>query len=228
LELFCRCFSSFGKKLIVDNFFGLKQLVLLIFLCGIGAPLSAQEQVNTLSAYRLSDSDRVQLDGRMNESFWSKAEVTTGFRQREPVEGAEPSEKTEVRVGYDNNTLFIGAMLFDSEPDGIIGFQKERDAFLFTDDRFMIVLDTFKDGRTGYLFEVNPAGLMGDGLIGAGSRFGVNKDWDGIWEARVQKVSNGWTVEIAIPFGTLNFDPDSDGTDTNAIKASSNPSTPDY
>ncbi|MFB3069962.1 MAG: DUF5916 domain-containing protein, partial [Gemmatimonadales bacterium] len=95
---------------------------------------------------------------------------------------------------------------------------------LFTDDRFIWILDTFMDVRTGYYFETNPAGLMGDGLLGGGGGgfggggfgggggggfggFGVNKSWDGIWEARAVIRPDGWSVEIEIPFQTLNFDP---------------------
>ena len=87
-------------------------------------------------------------------------------------------------------------MLYDSDQDGILDFQKQRD-----------------DGRTGYFFETNPAGLLGDGLIrsggcgrGSGSR-GTNKSWDGIWDVRTSKNDKGWIAEARIPFQTLNFDP---------------------
>ena len=99
------------------------------------------------------------------------------------------------------------AMFFD-DPDGILAYQKRRDEGLGTDDRFMWILDTFLDGRTGYFFEINPAGLMGDGLLRAGGN--VNKAWDGVWEARVQRLDNGWSAEIRIPWSTLNFNPESD------------------
>ena len=113
----------------------------------------------------------------------------------------------------------IGGSSYD-DPDGILAFQRERDAFLSTDDRFMWILDTFRDGRTGYFFEINPAGLMGDGLMSGssggrgGSRgFGggsSSKAWDGIWEARTAMRPDGWSAEIQIPFRTLNLDPNSD------------------
>jgi len=171
-------------------------LLILLFLA-----TGLQAQSPSLNAYRIQEGE-VQLDGFLNEAIWSNAEKADRFLQSEPVEGAEPSEKTEISVAYNSTHLYIGATLHDSDPSGIIGYQKERDASLSTDDRFMIVLDTFQDGRTGYLFEVNPAGLMGDGLLGG--RF--NKSWDGIWEARVKKTARGWSAEIAIPFSTLNFD----------------------
>ncbi|MFW6331173.1 MAG: DUF5916 domain-containing protein, partial [Gemmatimonadota bacterium] len=110
---------------------------------------------------------------------------------------------------YDADALYIGAKLF-GDPDAILAYQRRRDAGLGTDDRFMWILDTFRDGRTGYFFEINPAGLMGDGLLGAGGHFGVNKSWDGVWEARTARLEDGWSAEIRIPFSTLNFDPTAD------------------
>ena len=133
------------------------------------------------------------------------------FIQRDPIQGSPATEKTEVYVIHDKENLYIGAILFDSNPDGILAYQKRRDQSLRTDDRFMWILDTFLDGRTGYFFEVNPAGLLGDGLIiGGDSYWGINKDWNGIWDARVVVIPEGWSVEVVIPFRTLNFDPNLD------------------
>ena len=182
----------------------------------------------TLEATALAADAEVRLDGEVTEDAWATATPITDFRQQEPVEGGEPSQRTEIRVLFDEDNLYIGAVLYD-DPEGIIAYQKRRDAFLMTDDRFMWILDTFLDGRTGYFFEINPAGLMGDGIIGGGGGGGpgggrggmgggrggggggggggVNKAWDGIWEARVVRRPDGWSAEIRIPFRTLNFDP---------------------
>ena len=154
---------------------------------------------------------KIALDGLLNEPEWKMVSPAKNFIQRDPIEGAPSTEKTEVYVIYDEDNLYIGAMLFDSNPDGILAYQKRRDQSLRTDDRFMWILDTFLDGRTGYFFEVNPAGLMGDGLIvSSESYWGTNKDWNGIWDARVVMVPEGWSVEVLIPFRTLNFNPDLD------------------
>ncbi len=167
----------------------------------------AEAQDRRMRAHRLGEGDRVQLNGRLDEPFWRQAEPAADFLQRFPVEGQASSEPSEVFVVYDSDYLYIGAMLHDSEPDGVIGHQLQRDASLASDDRFMWILDTFHDGRTGYFFEINPAGLMGDGLLVTG---GVNKAWDGIWEARVDRGDHGWSAEIRIPFRTLNFNPEND------------------
>ncbi len=161
-------------------------------------------------AVLLEPGEVIELDGRLEEAVWRRSAPAERFTQQEPTEGADSTERTEVRVAYDRDRLYIGAMLFDRDPDGIIGHQKQRDEGLGSDDRFMWILDTFLDGRTGYFFEINPAGLMGDGLLQVGSGRRVNKSWDGIWEARVVKGGGGWSAEIRIPFRTLNFDPSLD------------------
>jgi len=179
-----------------------------------------------LTAFRMGEGVDISLDGRLEEAVWQRAIPITDFTQQEPVEGGTPSEETEIRVIYDADHLYIGVMIYD-DPAGVLAYQRERDAGLNTDDRFMWILDTFRDGRTGYFFEINAAGLMGDGIITGGGGgggggfggggfggggfggggFGTNKAWDGIWEARTTMLGNGWSAEIRIPFRTLNFNP---------------------
>ena len=155
--------------------------------------------------------NKIEIDGLLNEPEWNMVLPAKDFIQRDPIQGSPATEKTEVYVIHDKENLYIGAILFDSNPDGILAYQKRRDQSLRTDDRFMWILDTFLDGRTGYFFEVNPAGLLGDGLIiGGDSYWGINKDWNGIWDARVVVIPEGWSVEVVIPFRTLNFDPNLD------------------
>ena len=187
------------------------------------------EDRSTITAIQLGQEETVHLDGRVDEQFWRRGTPASGFLQENPNEGEPATEVTEVYVAYDADNLYIGAILYDSDPSGILGNQMERDGMIFADDRFMWILDTFLDGRTGYYFEINPAGLMGDGLLGGGGGgrgggggggggfgggggrgFGVNKSWDGIWEARVERNGEGWSAEIRIPFRTLNFNPEQD------------------
>ena len=155
-------------------------------------------------------NERITFDGRLDEQAWTRADVADGFLQQEPIEGRRPTETTEVRIVYDEDNLYIGAMLHDSDPEGILGYQKQRDQGLGSDDRFMFILDTFLDGRTAYFFETNPAGLMGDGLVRNTGNVSVNKAWDGIWEAQTTRGDFGWSVEIRVPFRTLNFAENSD------------------
>jgi len=171
------------------------------------APVS-DAPLPVLGALALGEEPSIDLDGRLDEQDWLRAVPITDFTQQEPVEGGTPSEATEIRVVFDRDNLYIGAIFYD-DPEGILAHQRQRDAGLGTDDRFMWILDTFRDGRTGYFFEINPAGLMGDGIMGGGGGGGggMNKAWDGIWEARTARRPDGWSAEIRIPFRTLNFDP---------------------
>ena len=131
--------------------------------------LSAQEPITpaigndpvNLIAFRIQNNDNIEIDGRLDETSWAQAIPITDFTQQEPVEGGVPSENTEIRVVYDDHAIYIGATLYD-DPDGILAFQKQRDGYLSTDDRFMFILDTFLDGRTGYFFETNASGVMSD------------------------------------------------------------------
>lgn len=163
-----------------------------------------------IQAVALPEDAQLDYDGRLSEAFWEKTASSDAFLQQEPQEGAPPSERTEVRVVYNKNYLLIGVLLHDSDPEGIVGFKRQRDASLRTDDRFMLILDTHNDGRSAYFFEINPAGLMGDGLLTTGQGISLNKDWDGIWSARVARNAYGWSAEIRIPFRTLNFDAEHD------------------
>ena len=179
----------------------------LCALALLAPPLAAAQDAPgraTMAAVRMSDEDTVTLDGTLDEPIWMRAIPATDFTQQNPDTGAPATERTEVRLVYNRTTLYIGVTCFDSEPDALLRYQIRRDQFLSADDRFMWVIDPFLTGQTGYHFETNPSGLMGEGLLGSA---GYNREWDGIWNLRVRRTAIGWTLEIAIPFSTLNFDP---------------------
>ncbi len=161
-------------------------------------------------AHHLQDGEQLTLDGMLAEGVWQRITPISDFLMQEPVEGGAPSERTEIRIAYDADYLYIGAMFFDSDPNGIKAFQKRWDQSLATDDRFMWILDTYRDQRNAYFFEINPAGLMGDGLLRTGQGTNLNKAWNGIWRAWTSIGKDGWSAEIRIPFRTLNFDPSSE------------------
>jgi hypothetical protein len=161
----------------------------------------------TMVALGLQVEELIKLDGILDEPAWKRAVPASDFRQQDPDNGQPATEPTEVRIVYDNDTLYMGVICFDSEPDKWLGFQRGRDGGLGSDDRFQWTIDTFLDGRTGYFFEMNPSGLMADALQGSANN---NRQWDGIWNARARRSEIGWTLEIAIPFRTLNFNPGSD------------------
>jgi hypothetical protein len=161
----------------------------------------------TVRAVRLAPDERIVLDGLLDEPVWKRIDPAADFIQVDPLNGRPATESTEVRVAFTEDIFYLGVTCLDSEPDRWLGYQRRRDEFLPADDRFMWTIDTFLDARTGYFFEMNPSGLMADSLIGIN---GDNRQWDGIWDARVKHTATGWTIEIAIPFRTLNFNPNSD------------------
>ncbi len=181
-----------------------------LFLFGASVHTLAQDNPSEyhLKAHRIPLGTQIELNGVLDESIWIQSEGISNFRQQVPVEGGEPSERTVVKVLYDDEYLYIGAWLYDSDPSGIMAFQKRWDQGLRADDRFMWILDTFNDQRSAYFFEINPAGLMGDGLLTVGQERNVNKAWNGIWLSKVSKSEEGWFAEIRIPFKTLDFDTD--------------------
>ena len=153
------------------------------------------------------NSKEIVLDGKLDEQLWNNITGIKDFLMQEPIEGGKPTENTIIKIAYDENYLYIGAIFYDSEPDEIKAFKMRKDAPLNTDDRFMWILDTYLDGRNAYFFEINPRGLMGDGLLTIGQGRSLNKDWDGIWRPWTHIGDFGWSAEIRIPFHTLNFDP---------------------
>ncbi|MEQ1573442.1 MAG: DUF5916 domain-containing protein [Vicinamibacterales bacterium] len=183
----------------------------------IGAALGASELQaqqppepagrRTVGAMRIEPGETITLDGNLDEAAWQRAEPARDFIQIDPRNGQPATERTEVRIAFSPESFYMGVTAYDSEPDKWIGYQRRRDEFLGSDDRFMWTIDTFLDAQSGYFFEMNPSGLMADSLLGVN---GQNRAWDGIWDARVRHSDIGWTIEIEIPFRTLNFNPNSD------------------
>ena len=189
-------------------------LVIAGFAAVAGAPVDAQQppppsptEVRSFAALRLNDGEAITLDGNLDEPAWSRAQPASDFVQLDPRHGETAAQRTEVRVVFNASSFYMGVTAYDSEPAKWLGYQRRRDEFLQSDDRFMWIIDTYLEGRSAYFFEMNPSGLMGDSLWGVN---GQNRQWDGIWKGLTRHTDFGWTIEIEIPFQTLNFNPDSD------------------
>jgi hypothetical protein len=148
------------------------------------------------------------IDGKLDEGVWESAEVLTDFHQTRPSNGAEPSDPTEVYLLYDDDALYIGARMYDSEPDRISAPTVRHGQGLGRDDRIVIILDPFHTGRGAYRFETNANGIRHDALYDSVSSF--ESAWTVIWESAAQYFAGGWEAEMAIPFKTLSFDPSKD------------------
>ena len=148
------------------------------------------------------------IDGLLDDAVWEAAPVIGAMTQVTPIEGAEPSERSEIRVLYDADQLYIAVRCFDSQPQNISATQMVRDASLGPDDRIELIVDTFFDRRNAFYFATNPVGARVDGLV-ENSR-DINENWDGIWYCKASIDEQGWVAEIALPYKTLSFDPSTD------------------
>jgi len=175
----------------------------------IGGRLSAGrvDSGATPRAHAARTTQTIRVDGHLDEAAWLQAEPLSRLVQREPVEGDEPSEATEIRVVFTETALYIGAVCRDRSPRDIVATQLSRDADLDVDDRLTIVLDPFLDHRNGFFFQVNAAGARTDGQVSNNSE-SLSRDWDGIWNAAARITDDGWIAEVEIPFKTLRFKPD--------------------
>ena len=179
-----------------------------------GQAVVASDDRPRVRAVRLPPGESIRVDGVLDEPVWGRALPATDFTQQDPFFGERATERTEVQFAFSESTLYMAVICYDSEPDQLMGNTMQRDAFLSADDRFMWTLDPYGNGLSGYFFEMNPSGAMGDSLITASEATGGGgggdnnaRAWDGIWYAQVEKSDIGWTIEIEIPFRTLNFDP---------------------
>ena len=147
----------------------------------------------------------IVVDGRLDEAEWLAAPVADGFTQSEPRTGEPATERTEVRVLYDAERLYVGAYLHDRSPGDIVVNDIRKDFNPDQQDDFEVILDTFHDRRNGYVFITNLAGARADQQVANEGRE-INTSWDGVWTVKTRRVDDGWVVEMAIPFRTLRFD----------------------
>ncbi|MFY0650706.1 MAG: carbohydrate binding family 9 domain-containing protein [Cyclobacteriaceae bacterium] len=148
------------------------------------------------------------IDGRVDDPIWNTAALIDDFFQREPSQGAPLTEKTEVFILYDSDNIFFGIRCYQ-EPETIAAKEMLRGARLPFDDRMHIVLDTYMDGRNAFFFEVNPLGSVGDALVSENGRK-VNTSWEGLFIGKSALTDFGWSAELAIPFKTLSFNPETE------------------
>lgn len=193
-----------------------------LVLLSCAAPLAAQSTPTartapTAAAARTTEG--IRIDGRLDEAAWRSAPVLDGFVQSEPVEGQPVSERTEARLLFDRDALYVGVWLFDREPGAIVVGETRRDAGVSDADAVSLIIDTFLDRQNGFVFATTPAGIEYDGQVtregqggsggqqrqqrGAGGGFNLN--WDGSWDVATSRDGEGWYAEFRIPFSTLRY-----------------------
>src|SRR5205823_12426793 len=155
-------------------------------------------------SHAVRSASAIHVDGHLDERAWRDAPMTDVFTQIDPEEGKPASERTEVRVLYDDDALYVGVRLFDR--GRVVGRLGRRDMPLGDSDWFGLMLDSYHDHRTAFGFDVNPAGVRRDEV----KTIDVDDNsWDAVWDVATSVDSAGWTVEYRVPFSQLRFARDS-------------------
>jgi len=169
----------------------------------------AQESVLDDKRIRINRiSTAPDIDGRIGEGEWAGAARVSDLHEVDPIEFTTPSERTVWYLAFDDKNLYVAAYAYDSEPDEIVAQTMRQGGRLNSDDSLGIIIDAFNNKRSGYSFTLNPNGVRAEAIYATPTR--PSDDWDGIWRGASAIVDDGWTMEMAIPFNTLTFDPDND------------------
>jgi RluA family pseudouridine synthase len=187
----------------------MKRLALMLLIACVAAPAFAQATISSPDGRRqvqaLPTNTPIVIDGALDEEVWRRAVAANDFIQADPLEGQPATELTEVRVAYDADYLYIGALCRDSDPSGIVVNEIRKDFAGRDQDTFEVLLDTFGDRRNGFVFATNSQGAKADTQVANEGR-DVNTNWDAVWWVEARKTAGGWTAEFRIPFKTLRFE----------------------
>jgi len=174
---------------------------ILLLLISISTISVAGSNPKTATATRTPKAPRI--DGVLNEPEWQLAKPISDFTQADPFEGRPPTQKTEIRILYDDDALYFGCMMFDTEPSKIIARLARRDDEVVS-DIISIRIDSYHDHQTGFEFTINAAGVKVDILQYNDGRE-EDESWDAVWDVETQLTDSGWVAEVKIPFLVLRF-----------------------
>jgi hypothetical protein len=166
-------------------------------------------ETSRVAAQPISSASAIKLDGELSEEVWKKAPLVSGFRQRDPNEGAAATYETEARVAYDANAIYIAVQAVDPEPSRIVGIRTRRDESS-PSDWIRVMIDSFHDRRSAYEFAVNPAGVKSDTYWYNDTN--NDQGWDAVWDVAVSRNERGWRAEFRVPFSQLRFPSVADST----------------
>ncbi len=157
------------------------------------------------TATRIQGTQAPVIDGDLSDAVWAQAPVIDNFYQIEPVVGGKPRFRTEARILYDADYLYVAFRALDDEPDKIMRASMKRDGEIWKDDAVRITIDPQNTGRHGYTFEIGSGGVRWDALVENNSN--TISEWNTIWHGHSRVDAQGWSAEIAIPFKSISFDP---------------------
>ena len=164
--------------------------------------LQAQNEDNPKSMIALNIvENKIELDGILDEDVWQKVPQANGFVQTEPVPGQAATFDTDVKILYDNEAIFVGAKLYDPEPNKILKELSIRDQ-TGNAETFSVFFDSYKSGLNGFLFTVTSSGVQVDAIV---SNHNDDNNWNAVWESMVHIGDFGWSVEMKIPYSAIRF-----------------------
>jgi hypothetical protein len=172
----------------------------ILFPLTVHAALEGENATKSVVAVRTTHAP--VIDGSLGDDVWKAAPPDDRFRQRRPAEGQAATERTEVRILYDDDALYVAIRCHDSNPSGIVSRLTRRDREVHS-DWVSIAIDTRHDHRSALVFELNAAGVQLDGQFFDDGNFSA--DWDAVWQGAVTIDGGGWNAEFAIPFTVLRF-----------------------
>ncbi len=182
-------------------------LALLLSVSSLSGSAIPQEdnglQKKNIVAVRTQTSPKI--DGIINEGEWKNAVAASDFVMYAPYSGIPSKYSTEVRVLYDDNALYISAIMYDTHPDSIFLELGSRDAQNLNADHFYIELSPFNDGLNGELFKVSASNVQIDNKLQTSQSFYHDDTWDAVWESKTSITDSGWSAEIRIPYSALRF-----------------------
>jgi hypothetical protein len=193
----------------------------VVFACGVAHSLGAQTSVapavstdagaapdasaarTTRTVRALPLDSEIRLDGRLDDAAWAHAEVATGFVQQRPTPGEAATQRTEARILFARDAVYIGMRMWDSAPDSIATQLARRDATGLHSDWAHVLIDSYHDRRTAFRFSVNPSGVKRDVM-----HFNDTDEdggWDAVWDVATAVDAEGWTAEFRIPLSQLRY-----------------------
>lgn len=180
----------------------LKKALIIVILIACWK-LQAQDTINNKLQAQFID-EPIKIDGNLNKLVWKNASKISDFTQRELIQGAKSTEKTEVAILFSNDKMYVGIWCYDKQANEIIAKENKRDFNYNIDDNFIFIIDTYNDKRNGFMFVTNPNGARADLQVfnNGGS---TNIFWNGVWNVKTTVNSEGWFAEMEIPLYTLKY-----------------------
>jgi len=177
-------------------------LTLILFLSPGALRGSAQDKKR---AEAVRTPENIRIDGKLDEQSWQNASPAGDFIIYNPRNGVPSYYRTDVRLLYDDDALYIGAIMYDNSPDSIFTELGQRDEGDINADHFWVEISPFNDGLNGEMFKVSASNVQIDNKLSTGDDWGHDDTWDAVWESRTSVNGEGWIAEIKIPYSALRF-----------------------